>query len=119
MNVKCGTLAKKSLNVSWSKPTNPNGVIRRYKVSWQKIKNKNAKENEPGDERDVKTVDKRLTNIGDGKLGKLSFIDEVKYNNTQHNATIELNQTYVKCSRLLCYSTITTGLWAKLLMIKK
>jgi hypothetical protein len=65
-------LAKKSLNVSWSKPDDPNGVIRSYNVSWKKIENND----EPGKDLGVnsgsdETEKQSLTNIGNGELGKL------------------------------------------------
>lgn len=71
-DVRCGSLAKKSLNVTWSMPDDPNGVIRGYNVSWKKIRNKNEKlEDGPGGPFENEfTSMKNLTNIGGGELGK-------------------------------------------------
>ena len=70
--VQCGKSTSKSLSVSWLEPGNPNGVIRGYRVSWEKIKNINSEENDPvkNPGRD-ETTNRILTNIGRGKLGKL------------------------------------------------
>ncbi|XP_046841964.1 titin-like isoform X3 [Xenia sp. Carnegie-2017] len=43
-NVACGTSAKKSLNVSWKEPLDPNGKVRLYKLTWMKLRNRNAYE---------------------------------------------------------------------------
>ncbi|CAB4020177.1 phosphatidylinositol phosphatase PTPRQ isoform X1, partial [Paramuricea clavata] len=66
-NLRCGSPAKKSLDVSWSKPVDPNGVIRSYNVSWKKIRNKDAPDNESGSGSDA-TEKQSLTNIGNGEL---------------------------------------------------
>ena len=70
--MQCGSLARNSLNVSWSKPDDPNGVIRSYNVSWKKIRNKDEPDKDLGVNSGSNATKKQsLTNIGNDELGKL------------------------------------------------
>ncbi|XP_046863649.1 phosphatidylinositol phosphatase PTPRQ-like isoform X3 [Xenia sp. Carnegie-2017] len=68
-NVSCGQLAKKSLNVSWKEPLDPNGKVRLYKLTWIKLRNRNADEwNTFGERQSYTTPNTSKTDIGDNSL---------------------------------------------------
>jgi hypothetical protein len=65
--VQCGQSDNISLNINWSKPSNPNGFIRSYNVSWNKIKNINGASDQKGKKNEKTT---NLTSIDIEGLGK-------------------------------------------------
>ena len=70
-NVACGTSASKSLNVSWKEPLDPNGKVRLYKLTWMKLRNRNADEsNTFGERQSYETPNTSKADIGDNRLGK-------------------------------------------------
>ncbi|XP_046841992.1 protein sidekick-1-like [Xenia sp. Carnegie-2017] len=68
-NVSCGQLAKKSLNVSWKEPLDSNGKVRLYKLTWMKLRNRNADELITfGERQSYETPNTSKADIGDNRL---------------------------------------------------